>query len=75
MWILGVNYIVKIRVEACIIVPYDQLVLAPIFSQMIQRFAKIADLVKNCRHIKQVSQEQPLCLVLLPVRAKMTIII
>ena len=37
----------KIRVETGILISYDQLVLAPILSQMIDSFAEIADLVDS----------------------------
>ena len=44
MWILRISYIVKFCVESSIVVTYDQLVFAPILSQMIESFAEVADL-------------------------------
>ena len=45
MALLGIVHIVLILVQACIIVPYDQLVLGPILKQVFESFAEIADLV------------------------------
>jgi len=45
VWVLSAVYIIKLRVEASIIVSNDQLVLAPVARQLIKSFAEVAYLV------------------------------
>ena len=42
MWVLSVAYIIKVRVEASIVVSNDKLVLTPVSGQLIKSFAEVA---------------------------------
>ena len=45
MAIFGITHIVKILIQACIVIAYDQLVCAPTLNQIIDSFPKITDFV------------------------------